>query len=71
MVILGTIILLFGLWQLNLMTAGYATSVWNTLFSINVWLFPDMTFGYAYDLCHIMIVLGFIISILGLWFWED
>ena len=70
-VILGCTIFFFFMWQINLMTADYATSVWNTLWTFNVELFPNMTFGVAYDLSQLLQALGFILAILGLWFWED
>jgi len=59
---------LFGMWQLNLMTADYATSVWNTPFTINVELFPNMTFGVAYDLTMIMNLLSWFPTVIGAYY---
>jgi hypothetical protein len=80
--IIGLIMFFFGLWQMDMITVG---PVWNTNWVSPAPRFADYPFemgrignyaigmdvGTAYDLCQVFLVLGLVITVLSLWFWNN
>jgi hypothetical protein len=81
--IIGIVMFFFGIWQMDMICVGpvWANS-WtspkggfsNAPFEFG--MIPgvvrfDTTIGAAYDLSQIFMVLGLVIAVLSLWFWDE
>ena len=68
MLLLGVAIFFVGLWQLDLIAARY---VWENKEIIEVLPFWYMYNTEAYVLFFSFIFVGYVLTVVGLWLWED
>jgi len=73
LLLIGAILLFcYGIWQHDLACGGavWGSGAWQQPFYF--WLpYLGTNVGMAYDLTLAMMVIGFVFSILALWFWND
>jgi hypothetical protein len=80
--IVGIILFFFGIWQMDLICVGPVWSktwaspqggYYSQFFEIGAIgsLRFDTTVGNAYDLMQVFMVLGLLIAVLSLWFWDE